>query len=915
MMTGGVPFQVWLEAVLDQSQALLLDGPPGIGKTHRWSVIVDAALLGGRRVLRAQPAQAETRLVGSALIDLCDGITDDEIALLPGAQATALSAALLRTDGADVEPNPQAVALAFTSLIRMLSAEAPVLICVDDLQWLDAQTAGVLVFTARRLPPAGVGVLLSLRTEPAKPEPEVVADLVAALPVTRWTVPPMDDTDLAFVVRARLGSGVPAAVLRTAIGSSGGNPLYGIEVARALLERDPNDATGAVPIPASLTELVMGHLTALPDETRLGLAAASALRKPSLRQLRELGIADSLPAAERAGLIRIYGHDIAFTHPIYAAAAYDVLAPTERMQLHTRLATVVQGDEERARHLALGADEADDTVAAALDLARERALHRGAIHAALDACELSVRATPSDSPALIERQTRLGQLLFRVGETARARSELTAAAAAATDSVTRARALHALGRVVNDSEGAYESIPIELQALSLAAGDIGLQADIHMGLAISYAHDWDDALVHAETACALLDADPDADPLKVAAALSAKVGAAFYAGAGADLDACRRAVALEGDTVTLPVADRALSVLFYLQMWIDDYDGARKQLKVALDLAEDEGDEPSKCYTLANLANLEFRAGRWDVADQEMAKCVELSTRSQIGVYTRTMRLLEGWLAACRGDIETAFEIADEEIGIGQSVAKAIIEQRGLGLRGFCALARGDATAAAVDLDRYIELFEVPHAREPGLRLLAGDHIEALVGAGRLDDAAAALARMVEPAQRLGRTAVLASAARAEALLLAEQGNAEQAVAAAERSLELYDKVERRFERARALLTKGQVHRRLKQKSLARRELTAALAEFEIIGAAGFAERARSELGRVGLRPAAALDLTETERQIAELTATGLTSAEIATRLFLSTKTVSANLTRIYRKLGVRNRAELAASLGARVSD
>ena len=118
----------------------------------------------------------------------------------------------------------------------------------------------------------------------------------------------------------------------------------------------------------------MRHVTALPDDTRLGLAAASALRKPSLRQLRALGVADSLPAAERAGLIRIDGHDVVFTHPIYAAAAYDALAPTERMQLHTRLATVVHGDEERARHLALGADDADEAVAPRLDLARERAL-------------------------------------------------------------------------------------------------------------------------------------------------------------------------------------------------------------------------------------------------------------------------------------------------------------------------------------------------------------------------------------------------------------------------------------------------------------------------------------------------------------------------------------------------------------
>ena len=724
--------------------------------------------------------------------------------------------------------------------------------------------------------------------------------------------------------RPRIGGAHPAsappcrpACCAPAIGSSGGNPLYGIEVARALLERDPNEASGAVPIPASLSELVVRHLTALPDDTRFGLAAASALRKPSLRQLRELGVADSLPAAERAGLIRIDGHDIAFTHPIYAAAAYDVLAPTERMQLHTRLAAVVQGDEERARHLALGADEPDDAVAAALDLARERALHRGAIQAALDACELSVRATPPGSPALIERQTWLGQLLFRVGETARARSELTAAAEAATDPITKARALHALGRVVNDSEGSFESIPLELQALSLAAGDIEVAG--------RHPHGPGDLLRPRLAG----RARARRDRMRAARRRSGRRPAQGRGGAVGEgrcrvLRRCRRR------SRCVPPSDRArgrrrspsrsptarLSVLFYLLMWIDDFDGARKQMQVAL--------RPCRGRGRRAVASA-MRWPTWPTSSsapaggtspiKSIANCLDLSTRSQIGVYARTMRLLDAAGSRRAAAISTpATEIAEDEIRMGQSVANAIIEQRGLGLRGFCALARGDAAAAATDLDRYIELFEVPHAREPGLRLLAGDHIEALVGAGRLDDAAAALARMVEPAQRLGRTAVLAAAARAEALLLAEQGNAEQAVVAAERSIELYDKVERRFDRARALLVKGQVHRRLKQKSLARRELTAALDEFETIGAAGFAERARTELGRVGLRPPASLDLTETERQIAELTATGLTSAEIATRLFLSTKTVSANLTRIYRKLGVRNRAELTASLTARIS-
>jgi DNA-binding CsgD family transcriptional regulator len=146
-------------------------------------------------------------------------------------------------------------------------------------------------------------------------------------------------------------------------------------------------------------------------------------------------------------------------------------------------------------------------------------------------------------------------------------------------------------------------------------------------------------------------------------------------------------------------------------------------------------------------------------------------------------------------------------------------------------------------------------------------------------------------------------------VLLAAEGDGDAAVAAAQRSLELYDRVERPLERARSLLVKGQVHRRYKQKSLARRELTAAAEAFAALDAKIFEARARDELRRVGLRPPAAQELTETERRIADLTATGMRSAEVASTLFLSTKTVSGNLTRIYRKLGLRNRTELVRYL------
>jgi DNA-binding CsgD family transcriptional regulator len=580
------------------------------------------------------------------------------------------------------------------------------------------------------------------------------------------------------------------------------------------------------------------------------------------------------------------------------------------MRLHNRLAGVVSGEEERARHLALGADEPDEDVAAALDVARDRALARGALHAALDACQLGLRATPASSPLLSARRVQLGNLLFRSGETDRARHELTSTAESATGPLDRARALHALARVVNDTEGPAHATPLELQALVLAGeDDLDLTADIHMGLAISNSDDWTVALAHARTAVALLDQGPASNPRRLGEALTAQLGPTFYAGEGADFDACHRAIGLQGNDLSVPVSDRAMSVLFYLQLWVDDFPAARAQMDAVYQLCLDESDEASRCYVLACRSQLEVRSGRWDEADRLIQECIDLAQTSQNTFYVRGSATQRAWLAAYRGDLDAAVLAADEEIERGVSAGIGVIEQRGRGLRGFCALVRDDAVAAAADLDRYQELFATNNAAEPTLRQLAGDHVEALVAAGRMDDAERALQAMIEPAARLNRVGVLAAAARAEALLRAEQGDAEAALAAADRSLELYDRVERRLDRARALLTKGQVHRRFKQKSLARRELTAALDAFEALGAAGFAEKARTELGRVGLRPPSAQGLTGTEREIAALTARGHTSAEIGRTLFLSTKTVSANLTRIYRKLGVRNRSELTAAL------
>ncbi|WP_134768518.1 LuxR family transcriptional regulator [Nocardioides sp. 1609] len=893
------------------AQVFLLEGAPGIGKTFRWRAAVDLAEASGARVLLAQPLQSEARLVGSSLIDLCLGITDLEVAEQPSAQADTLRAALLRDDGA-YQAAPYAVRLAFTALLRRLAETRPLVIAVDDVQWLDPRTAETLVFAVRRLP-RSVRVLLTRRVEAGVPAPPFLADLSSAESVVRLSAGPLVPSELTSVIRARLGDDVPAAVVRAAVAAADGNPLFGVEVARTLLDGDWDGRAPHVPLPESLVDLVGRHLTTLPADTRTALAAAAALGHPTIRQLETLGVVTDLDAAERAGVVRPRGHDVVFTHPLYAAAAYDALTSREQRDLHARLATIVEGPEERARHLALGSSGHDEQVAEALDGAAERALARGDVHAACDARRRAVEASAPGSARLVRRRVEVGHLLFRIGESDRAKQELRVAADEAEDADDRARALHVLARVVNDTEGPEGASELEHAALDCHPDDVQLEAEIHMGLAGSHTADWLVALEHADTAIALLQGRSDVDGRLLSSALLARAGAAFYAGAGADLESCRRALELEQGSLAEPVSDRAASVLAYLQLFVDDLAGARSGLHALRQQAIDEQDEASLCYFLTMLVSLETRAGAWDLADSYIAACQEVSRRTGNDLYSASLQSHRAWLAAYRGDLDAAASVAADTIRRGVEAAHGLLEQRGRGLAGFVALSRGDWDTAAAELDRYDELFGAHNAGEPALRALAGDRVEALVAAHRLDDAAAALTSLHPTALRLGRVATLASLARARALLEAELGHEEDAVRAVDESLSLYDLLERPFDRARALVTSGQVHRRFRRRGRARRDLDAAVVELERLGATVLADRARRERDRVGGRAVRApvTQLTDGEEQVAGLVATGLTSAEVAATLFMSTKTVSAHLTRIYRKLGVRNRAELAAAMQA----
>jgi DNA-binding CsgD family transcriptional regulator len=547
-------------------------------------------------------------------------------------------------------------------------------------------------------------------------------------------------------------------------------------------------------------------------------------------------------------------------------------------------------------------------VAAVLDDARDRALRRGALHAAVDACRLALRATPEGDPAMTTRRLALGNLLFRAGDTDEARRELEAVVASDPDPAHRATALYELARLTIDSEAGPRAAEMAYEALALA-GDTPLAADIHVILTLARYDDFDAGLDHARAAIALLDRQPDPDPGKLSAALAALAETSFRAGYGLDHEACIRAIELESDTVPPPVCNRAIMGFAFMLMYGDELDEARRCFLEAHRMAVDEGDQGSLPEAVGHLTLLELWAGNWAAAESYARESMAYAERigQDLGVMTARWDL--GWVQAHTGRVPEAEITGRDLVALSEQAGDVATELWGRALLGFCAMARGDAAEAVAELSRHAARRAGTNSREPGFYWIGPYYVEALIAIGKLDDAATVLAGYEAEARAVGRLSALAAAARCHALLHAARGDAAAAVAAAEESLAVYDDLARPFDRANALLAKGQVHRRFKQKALARECLTEALEVFERLGSPDFAERTRAELSRIGLRPAAPLDLTETEQRIAELTAQGMTTKEVAAALFLSPRTVAGNLTRVYRKLNVRNRAELVTRL------
>ena len=895
--------------------ALLLFGEPGIGKTTVWREGLASALQRGYRTLSCGPVEAETRLSYAALGDLLEPVLEEALPTLPEPQRRALEVALLRAPSSGARANQRAVSLAVLGCLRSVASTTPVVAAIDDIQWMDLPSARVLQFVVRRLKGDPVGLMSAARGTDPDEDPLGVAPSFSGDRVHRIHIGPLSAEAIERVIRDKVSEGFQRTMLLSLHATSGGNPFFAQEIGRALLRRGGEMAAGErPPIPERLQQLVEDRLEGLPAQTLDALEVVSALSTPKLDAIaaatdptevdRRLG-----PALEN-GVVEIVGDRLRFTHPLLASAVYQRIPPARRRELHARLATIVRDPEERARHMALSVEGPDVAVAAALEEAAALAFSRGAPQSAAELWEMARRATPPDrGEDQVRRTHQAGVAHHECGDTSLARSVLEQAVDLSMAGPARARVLLDLGMALAETEGWRGAWAVFEAARGEAGDDLALRARVEQNLGYAWLFRGDLAASERHARAALQLAEELQDPRVMAEAFQAYPFVEFLLGRGVDQKLLDRGVALEGHMEGKFKSHvlRASFVVAQLLKSTDRLDEARRTFTELLDDAAAHGVEGPGPQIRYHLAELECRAGNWDAAMEHARESRAAAQRVRMGAISSEGHFAVGLVEAHLGRADSARLAALEGLRVAEAAGEILLLIPNLSVLGFLELSLGRPAEADAYLSRAVELEQAMGVREPAYFRIVPDEVEALVALGRLDEAEALRAPFEEAGRNLDRAWVIATGARCRALVLAARGDLPGASAAADEAVREHDRLPLPFERGRTLLVRGAVERRAKRKLEARDTLTKALEVFDGLGATLWADKTRAELARIGGRAHSSLDLTPTEDSVAALVAAGSTNREVADALFVSIHTVEANLKRIYRKLGVRSRTELAS--------
>ena len=813
-------------------------------------------------------------------------------------ERVALATALGLKPAGRKQLDPIVLPRAFLGLLRVLARDAPVLVAIDDVQWLDSSSAGLVAFAARRLGEEPIGLLVTRRADARDP-----LELDRAFQESRLEElhpAPLSLGALARLVRLRFDLHIPRPTLARVRAASGGNPMFALEFARSL-DRD-RPQLGPIAIPASLKELVRARVERCPDDIRHLLALVAAAERPTMSLLEAVDPAspDLLVAAVGLEVVTVGdGELVSFTHPLLGSAVYGGLPPPARRSLHAKLAQVSEDLEERARHRALAAAEPDGSVAALLDAAAARAAARGAREAAAELAQEALRLTPpADDEQRFERILGAAGRLGEAGWFPEALALLDSHLAAGLEGSRRARALLLRILLGDDVEEGRQLIEA---AVPHVGDDAALRAELLLQLSSCHLYRGDLAASDASALEALAAADEAGDGPLRAAALMAVADRADLG--GRPEPSLREGAAALADDALLPSWYPSLRESAGRRLLRrGDLKGAREALESELALALERGAVPDRYRALRELSDVERHAGRWELSERYIEDASEYAAVRGDRWGEAELLQRQAALAAVRGRVDEAREL----------VAQGIAQAEAINWPHLAAMNRWTLGTLELSLDEPVLAWQALEdvrstatwGRLEAIEALA-DAVEALVGAGRLDAAAELLGTLEQDRDRGGPWAGSAYL-RCWALLLLARRSLQQACAVAEQAAAGFERAGFRLHAGRALLVAGKALRRSGERRRAGDVLDAARAIFLDLGAERWADRSNDESRRARPRPRRDRELTHAERRVAALVALGKKNREVAAQLFTTVATVEAHLTRIYRKLGIRSRTELA---------
>jgi DNA-binding CsgD family transcriptional regulator/tetratricopeptide (TPR) repeat protein len=915
----------FLSAASGSPRALVISGDPGIGKTAVWQHVLQDA---GRafRVLSCRPTSAERPLAFSALDDLLGDVADEVLPELPGPRRHAVEAALLRdtmqarpstvSEADRAPPEGRVLARGVLDSLRVLSSGTPLLVAIDDAQWLDRPSCGVLEFCIRRLQCEPLSILLTFHM--GGPLPLGLDRALSPDCLGRVQLGPLSLGAIGAILQSRLGIALPRYALTRLFEACGGNPFYALECARALGNHPRLSLTSEpLPIPQNLGDLVRRRMRQLTPATRQVGRLVAASCDPRERLIRAAcDDGECWAAIDQAiddGIIERDGDMLRFTHPLLRSALYGEMTLDERRIVHQRLEKTAVEIEECAWHLALGADRPSDGIATVLGGAADHAASRGAPEEAAALEEQAIRLSPADQPdAARERIVRAADYHFRAGDMVRSRELIQSALAECPAGPQSAAFLVKLATIYYHQSGWPLAERTFRQAAEQAPDDLALGARVEQELAFARLMAGDLAAALDLATASLRSAERAADPRLMAHSLARIALFTFLSGHGARLDLLERAERLDASAgeepiARLPMLDPFLATAAVLK-WCDRLDEARLRLADRYRHALGHGDEASLPFLLYQFSELECWAGNWGAAEEYALEACRVADESrQLPVKPATLYSL-ALIRAHQGRVQDAREHVIEALGLCGRTGNVPLTSMLLSVLGFVAISLDDHQAAHSHLGPLARASAAVGLGEPGVVKFLPDEIEALVALGQIDLARSFARELEVQAQSLGRRWALATAARCHAHLAAVDGDLLSAQVACEQALAQHEQLPMPFELGRTLLIKGMIERRARRKSAARTSLGQALAIFDHLGAPLWAAKVRRELSKMG--PRTPLDgLTETERRIAALIAQGQTNREVATAMFVTENTVQTHVRHIFQKLSVRSRTELAARL------